>query len=119
MLSGTIRQPGHSVAKNEEEGHLMRTAALLVVCLACLLRAEPAQPPLPQPQATFQSGVDVVQVDVSVLDKDRKPVRGLTREDFTVLEDGKPRPIVAFAPVNLAEQAASPARASWVREVAP
>ena len=44
-----------------------------------------------------------MQVDVSVLDKERKPVRGLTETDFTILEDGKPRPLVAFVPVNLAE----------------
>src|SRR5436190_5093152 len=69
-----------------------------VALLAALLAQVPAaQPP------TFRIGVDVVQVDVSVLDKERKPVRGLTETDFTILEDGKPRPLVAFVPVNLAE----------------
>ena len=57
-----------------------------------------------QDRQTFRSGVDLVQVDVSVLDKDRQPVRGLTAADFTILEDGKPRPIVAFVPVELAER---------------
>jgi len=36
-----------------------------------------------------------------VLDKDRRPVRGLTAADFTILENGKPRPIVAFSAVEL------------------
>lgn len=54
-----------------------------------------------QPLPTFRGGIDVVHVDVSVLDGNRKPVRGLTSADFTVLEDGKPRPIVAFAPIDL------------------
>src|SRR4029079_8106880 len=45
--------------------------------------------------------------------------RGLTREAVTLLEDGKPRPIVAFTAVDLAERAASPARASWVRDGTP
>ena len=54
---------------------------------------------------------------MSVLDKDRRPVRGLTQADFTVLENGKPRPIVAFVPVDLAERDAAPPTASWVRDV--
>ena len=42
-----------------------------------------------------------MQLDVSVLDKDRRPVRGLTAADFTVLEEGKPRQIVGFSAVEL------------------
>ena len=95
-----------------------RCAVRLVVCLACLATLN-AQQPLSQPQVTFQSGVDLVQVDVSVLDKDRRPVRGLTAANFTILEDGKPRPVAAFTAVDLAEREASPARASWVRDVTP
>jgi VWFA-related protein len=71
---------------------------------------------------TFASRVDVVQVDVSVLDKHRKPIRGLTAADFTVLEDGKPRPIVAFTPVELPNRtvtASSGMPAAWTREIAP
>jgi VWFA-related protein len=78
-----------------------------------------AQQTPPQAQPTFRVGVDVVQVDVSVLDQNRRPVRNLTATDFTVLEDGKARPIVAFVPVELAEPEPVPGRASWVRDVAP
>jgi len=79
------------------------------------------QQPVPQgPPPSFRGGVDVVQLDVSVLDQQRRPVTGLQPSDFTVLEDGKPRPIVAFVPVALAEAAAPAAgQAAWVRDVAP
>ena len=71
-------------------------------------------------QPTFRLGVDVVHVDVSVLDDKRRPVRGLTAADFTVLEDGKPRPVTVFNPIEIEEH---PPRvegvASWVRDVPP
>jgi hypothetical protein len=37
----------------------------------------------------FRAGVDVITLDVSGLDKDRHPVRGLKPEDFTVVENGQ------------------------------
>jgi hypothetical protein len=40
-------------------------------------------------------------VDVTVLDKKRQPVRDLKQEDFTILEDGKPQTIEAFAFVDV------------------
>jgi VWFA-related protein len=68
------------------------------------------------PQVTFRAGVDLVDVEVSVLDKHRLPVRGLTAGDFTVMEEGRPRPIVAFTAVDL------PARvmpaAPWMEQIA-
>jgi VWFA-related protein len=54
----------------------------------------------------FRAGVDLVHFDVSVLDKDRLPVRGLTAADFTILEDGRPQPIVAFAAIDVPPPAA-------------
>jgi VWFA-related protein len=66
---------------------------------------------------TFRSAVDLVDVDVSVLDRNRLPVRGLTAEDFTVFEDGKPRAIAAFSAVDL--PARELASAPWMTHVAP
>ena len=63
-------------------------------------------------QPTFRAGVDVVDLDVSVFDKDRHPVRGLTAADFTVLEDGKPQPIVAFSAVDISDP--PPVTATWM-----
>ena len=70
-----------------------------------------------QDMPRFRSGVDVVQFTVTVLDKERRPVTGLTATDFDVLVDGKPRPLAAFAAVTLPDD--TPAAAAPVPFVAP
>jgi len=74
--------------------------ALLLAALAVSVRSQ-------SQRSTFRAGVDLVQVDVSVLDKERRPVRGLTAADFTLLEDGKPRTIAAFSAVELPRRSAN------------
>jgi VWFA-related protein len=53
-----------------------------------------------QPRPVFRTGVEVVQVDVVVTDKDGHAVRGLSREDFTVLDRKQPRAIVNFEEIS-------------------
>jgi len=65
------------------------------------------------PQTTFRTGVDLIRLDVSVLDKARHPVRGLTADDFAVLENGKPQRIVAVTEVNADDDA--PEISAWMR----
>ena len=69
----------------------------------------------PQEQPTFRTEVDVIQLDVSVLDKDRRPVRGLTASDFTVLENGKPQRLVTVTAVDAADR--DPSRSARMRYV--
>ena len=57
-----------------------------------------AQNAPPQPPS-FRCGVDIVRLDVSVLEKDRRPVRDLTRDEITILVNGESQPIVSFEPV--------------------
>lgn len=45
----------------------------------------------------FSSGVGTVEVYVTVTDRAGAPVSGLSRDAFTVYEDGEPQPITAFA----------------------
>jgi VWFA-related protein len=52
-------------------------------------------------QAPIRTGVELVQIDVSVLDNERRPVRGLTAADFTLRENGVTRPIRAFTAVDI------------------
>ena len=70
------------------------------------------------PQApTFRSRIEIVQLDVSVFDKQRQLVRGLTETDFTILEDGKPQKIVGFSTFDVDD--ASPPATGWMRDVPP
>ena len=87
-----------------------RRLAGAVVVLALGTSASAQLPPPRESQDTprFQSGVELIQLDVSVLDRNRNPVTGLTASDFTVLENGIARPIRAFAPIQLPAQPGSP-----------
>lgn len=67
-------------------------------------------------QNTFRTAVDLVRIDVTVIDRNRNPVHGLTAPDFTIVENGKPRPVLAVAEIEL--EPPDPTVASWVRDAA-
>jgi VWFA-related protein len=50
---------------------------------------------------TFPSRTELVTVDAVVLDSAGRPVRGLTAQDFSLSEDGKPQAIVSFEAFDL------------------
>jgi VWFA-related protein len=103
-------------------GVRVQFAAAVLGFAALGVSAAPHARQAPAPQPTFRTGVDIVQVDVSVLDKDRRPVTGLTPADFTIEVDGRPVPIAAFAQIDLAARvsaAATPTTAAWVKDVEP
>jgi VWFA-related protein len=63
---------------------------------------QPAEPQRPQegeqerPAPVFRTGTNLVRVDVSVMDKDGKPVRSLNPEDFELRENGEVQQITSF-----------------------
>jgi VWFA-related protein len=61
---------------------------------------------------TFATETEVVTVDVLVLDGHDKPVSGLTREEFRVLEDGQPQTLTAFEEVEARLPSEPPASAA-------
>jgi VWFA-related protein len=82
-----------------------RIVALFAFLMGAALTAGPQAPtpaPAPQPPGpTFKVRVDYVEVDIVVTDKQGKLVRGLKKEDFQVLEDGKAQEITNFTTVDI------------------
>ena len=84
-------------------------AALILGLLVATSHAQ--QPPS---STQFRSGIAYVQVDVSVLDPNRLPVRGLSAADFIVREDGRPQKVLSFSEVEL--PAAEKPAVRWMRD---
>ncbi len=78
-------------------------AIALVVVPSSLLPQQPPEPPV------FTSQADLVIVDVVVRDEKGQLVRGLTKDDFVVYEDGKPQEVETFEAVDLEAQPGSEA----------
>jgi VWFA-related protein len=53
-----------------------------------------------QARPVFRSNVELVEVDVSVRDADGRPIRALTRADFTVRDGGRVQPVATFIEVS-------------------
>jgi Ca-activated chloride channel family protein len=73
---------------------------VLLAALTC------ASLPAQERSARFQSGVDLISVTATVIDRDGHLVTGLPREAFQVFEDGEPQTVSQFTnervPVSLA-----------------
>jgi len=66
----------------------------MAIAVVAGIEAPQSQPAGQAP--VFRSGTTLVQLDVVVTDRDGKPVAGLTKDDFTVLDAGRERPVVAM-----------------------
>ena len=68
----------------------LATALCSVGLLGTALLAQQQRPPV------FRGGVDLVTLDVTVVDRDGKPVKGLTPDDFVVSLNGEARSVRAL-----------------------
>ena len=85
--------------------HLGYLAALLLIGMSRSDSGVGAQQPgsqeRPQPQVTFKSDVNYIEVPVVVVDRNGRFMPGLRQTDFEVREDGERQTISTFAVVNL------------------
>jgi VWFA-related protein len=89
----------------------LKIAGLLVVVGGTALSAGQAPAPATQappdqtasagPVPTFKAQVEYVEVDALVTDAQGRPVRGMTKDDFQVFEDGKRQTISSFVFVDI------------------
>ena len=70
------------------------TRVLLAVVMTTLLSAFPAEQ---APPVQFRSSADTVEVHATVKLKNGAIAHDLTKDDFELLEDGKPREITVFS----------------------
>lgn len=83
----------------------------LVVLAACAASVVPrAEQPPEQIPLVFRVTTEVVQFDATVIDADGRPVTTLQREDFVVLQDGKPVELTDVTFVDRRARSAAMAR---------
>jgi VWFA-related protein len=69
----------------------------LIIAVCSSLVAAPQQQPSTVPQLGETLDISIVNVDVIVTDRNGNRVRGLTRDDFELIENGSARPLSNFA----------------------
>lgn len=91
------------------------------IAAAVLAGAQTQQPP-PAPQQarpTFKARADYIEVDATVTDRSGRPVSDLTKDEFTILEGGVPRPVTAMSYVDVPVDIRAKHDTSAAREVTP
>ena len=66
-------------------------------CLTALAQVKPQQKPKPPDDDTLRIETELVQVEVTVTDKQGKVIRDLKQADFELKEDGKPQEVSYFS----------------------
>lgn len=84
---------GMRIMKNAAVG-----AVLILVGFAALMAQQPREQRQPP---TFRVEVNYVEIDATVTDAQGNFVRGLTKDDFELVEEGEPQTISAFTMVDL------------------
>lgn len=78
-----------------------RTLTVPALALTGLAVALTGRPVVSAQQAMFRTATQYVRVDVVVTDKDDKPIEGLTKDDFEIVDNGKPQQVDTFQFVKI------------------
>jgi VWFA-related protein len=87
---------------------LQRTVLIAMAASLPLLADFVSAQQQPAPSATFQVEVNYVDIDAVVTDQRGNFVADLTKDDFELLDDGRPQDIDAFSLVDIPLPASSP-----------
>jgi VWFA-related protein len=74
--------------------------AASIIATSAGAQQPPAPAPAPQPILAERMEIRVINVDVTVTDRKGNAVKGLTKDDFEILENGTSKPISNFYEVN-------------------
>ena len=88
--------PGHASCSTPANRTAQRFSALLTLTAVGWLCASGVSGQAP-PEPTFRGGVNVIEVEATVLDGDGRPVAGLTKGDFRIFEDDIQQAIGSFS----------------------
>src|SRR5271168_1003519 len=93
------QQAGQATGAQQQSG---RQSAPVMVAPPATARAPQQQTPAQQAaahqsSAVLRSSSDLVRIDVEVTDKSGKPIKGLTANQFTITDEGKPQAITSFS----------------------
>lgn len=91
----------------------MKTGIPLLLAVSILS----AQSPTDNGPGAIRVTTTLVQLDAIVTDGSDRPVPGLTRGDFQILQDGKPMPIVSFSLVSSGPRLTPPVKGAPPRQL--
>ncbi|MGH9347346.1 MAG: VWA domain-containing protein [Vicinamibacterales bacterium] len=89
----------------------MRALLAMLAVLPVTVVAAGRQAVSEQPLVQFETRADLILIDASVVDNEGVPIGNLTRDDFVVTVDGRPRPIASVQFVR-SEARAEPSEAT-------
>jgi VWFA-related protein len=85
-----------------DNSRMRSTLTLILLAALAQAPAPPSSQPQPaQPPVTFKVEVNYVEINANVTDENGNFVRTLTKDDFQIVEDGKPQSLTAFAMVDI------------------